>query len=77
MTGRRDIGWITDVADTLAKVDQFLRSPQGLAALEEYYSARCPAVGGGPGTGPGLLIDTVGFTEMWLRTKVAQHTQRP
>lgn len=77
MTSRRDIGWLTGLADTLAEVDQFLRSPQGHAALNDYYSARSPSPGGGPGLGPGNLIDAVGFTELWLGSKITQHTQRP
>lgn len=74
MTGRRDTGWLTDLADMLAEVDQFLRSPQGHAALKEYYGARHVL---GAGTEPGYLTDWVGFTEIWLRSKIAQHTQRP
>jgi hypothetical protein len=77
MTSRRDVGWLTDLADTLDKVSEFLRSPQGGAALNEYYAARSPSPCLGPGTEPGNLIDAVGFTELWLRSKITQHTQRP
>ena len=76
MTSRRDIGWLTGLADTLAEVDQFLRSPQGHAALNEYYAARSPRPCLGPGIEPGNLIDAVGFTELWLRSKITQHAQR-
>lgn len=76
MTGRRDVPWLTGLADTLAKVDEFLRSPQGHAALEEYYAARSPSPFLGPGAEPGNLIDEVGFTELWLRSKITQHAQR-
>ena len=72
MTGRRDIGWLTGLADTLAEVDEFLRSPQGSAALKEYYTARSLTPHLGPGLEPRNLIDAVGFTELWLRSKVAQ-----
>jgi hypothetical protein len=74
MTGRRDVGWLTGLAGILAEVDQFLRSPQGHAALDQYYGARSVL---GPGAEPGNLIDAVGFTELWLRSKIAQHAQRP
>ena len=77
MTSRRDIPWLTGLADTLAEVDQFLRSPQGHAALNEYYAARSPSPFPGPGAEPGNLIDAVGFTELWLRSKITQHAQRP
>lgn len=70
MTSRRDVPWLTSLADTLAEVDQFLRSPQGHAALNEYYAARSPS----PWLEPGNLIDAVGFTELWLRSKITQHT---
>jgi len=76
VTGRRDVPWLTDLADTLAKVDEFLRSPQGHAALDEYYAARSPSPFAGPGAEPGNLVDEVGFTELWLRSKITRHAQR-
>jgi hypothetical protein len=74
VTGRRDTGWMTDLADMLAEAGQFLRSPQGHAALRQYYGARSVLC---PGAEPGYLTDWVGFTELWLRSKIAQHTRRP
>ncbi len=70
MTGGRDAAWIAGLADTLAGVDEFLRSPQGHAALQEYHAA-C----GRPGFHAGNLIDAVGFTGLWLRAKIAPRPQ--
>jgi hypothetical protein len=57
-------------------VDEFLRSPQGSAALDEYFTARSTSPHLGPGAEPGNLTDAVGFTGLWLRSKIAQHAQR-
>jgi hypothetical protein len=66
MTGRKDAAWLADLAEVLTEVDEFLRSPAGHAALEGYYAARGPVAGG---YGTGLLIDSVGFTALWLRNR--------
>ncbi len=70
MTSRRDAAWIAGLADTLDQVDEFLRSPQGCAALREYYAA-C----GRPGFHAGNLIDAVSFAVPWLRAKIAPQPQ--
>jgi hypothetical protein len=49
-------------------VDEFLRSPAGHAALEDFYAARGSI---GPAYDAGLLIDDVGFTALGLRGKAA------
>lgn len=69
MTGRRDQAWLADLADTLTEVDEFLRSPAGLAALRTWYQAR----GNPAGSGAGLLIDSVSFTALALRKQAGHH----
>ena len=64
MTGRGDPAWLADLADTLAEVDEFLRSPAGHAALEDFYRARGSIAAGHHA---GNLIDDVSFTALWLR----------
>ena len=73
MTGRGDTAWLADLAGTLTEVDEFLRSPAGHAALEDFYAA-----GGSisPGFEAGNLIDAVSFTALWLRGKAAPQAQR-
>jgi hypothetical protein len=73
VTGRRDAAWLADLASTLAEVDEFLRSPAGHAALEDFYAARGST---GPGFEAGNLIDAVSFTALWLRGKAAPQAQR-
>jgi hypothetical protein len=62
MTGRRDQARLADLADMLTEVDEFLRSPGGHAALDQWYQAR-----GLPGAHAGILIDWVSFTAFGLR----------
>ena len=73
MTGRRDAAWLANLASTLTQVDEFLRSPAGHAALEDFYAARGSIA---PGYDTGLLIDDVSFTALWLRGKAAPQPQR-
>ena len=73
MTGRGDTAWLADLASTLTQVDEFLRSPAGHAALEDFYAARGST---GPGFEAGNLIDDVSFTALWLRGKTAPQAQR-
>ena len=73
MTGRIGKAQRTDLADMLTEVDQFLRSPAGHAALEEYYAARGSI---GPGFDAGNLVDWVSFTALWLRGKTAPQAPR-
>src|SRR5258708_40165757 len=40
MTGRDDAAWLADLANTLTEVDEFLCTPAGHAALEDFYRAR-------------------------------------
>lgn len=72
MTGRNN-GWLADLAATLTQVDEFLRSPAGHAALEDYCAARGSI---GPGFEAGNLIDEASFTALWLRSKAAPQAQR-
>jgi hypothetical protein len=71
MTGRRDQARLDGLADMLTEVDEFLRSPGGHAALDEWYQAR-----GLSPCHPGILIDWVGFTLFGLRKHAGQHQQR-
>jgi hypothetical protein len=64
VTGRGDKAWLADLAATLTQVDEFLRSPAGHAALEDFCAARGST---GPGRDACLLIDDVSFTALWLR----------
>jgi hypothetical protein len=73
VTGRIGKAQLTDLADMLAEVDQFLRSAAGHAALEEYYAARGST---GPGFDAGNLVDWVSFTALWLRGKAAPQAPR-
>ena len=58
----------------LTEVDQFLRSPAGHAALEEYYAARGST---GPGFRRGRFsINWVSFTALWLRGRTQPQAQR-
>ena len=69
MTGRRDQARrLADLAEMLTEVDEFLRSPAGHAALDEWYQAR-----GLPPSRPGCLIDWVSFTAYDLREQAGQH----
>jgi hypothetical protein len=36
VTGRGGKAWLADLASTLTEVDEFLRSPAGHAALEDF-----------------------------------------
>jgi hypothetical protein len=68
MTGRNDAAWLADLAGTLTEAGEFLRSPAGHAALEEFYQARGSIASGFEA---GTLIDAVSFTALWLRGKAA------
>ena len=68
MTGRGGTAWIADLAGTLTEVDEFLRSPAGHAALQDFYAARGSIAAG---FDAGNLIDAVGFTALWLRSRAA------
>lgn len=72
MTGRGD-AWCADLAATLTEVDEFLRSPAGYAALEDFYAARGSI---GPGYDAGLLIDHVSLTAVRLRGTTAPRARR-
>jgi len=50
--------WLADLASTLTQVDDFLRSPAGHAALEDFYAARGSST---LGYNAGLLVDDVSF----------------
>jgi len=66
MDGWDDEAQLAELARMLADVDEFLRSPGGSAALEEFCAAR----GGiGPGYDAALLIDGISFTVPWLRDR--------
>ena len=73
MTGRKDTAWLAGLVDTLTEVGEFLRSPAGHAALEDFY-----ACGGSRAAGfnAGYLIDSAGFTALWLRSQAAQQAPR-
>lgn len=58
------------LAEMLAEVDEFLRSPGGHAALDEWYRAR-----GLSGLDSGMLVDQVGLTLFSLRKYVRQNRQ--
>jgi hypothetical protein len=71
MTGRRDQArHLADLAEMLTEVDEFLRSPAGHAALDQWYQAR-----GLPAYRPGCLIDWVSFTLFGLREHAGQDPQ--
>jgi len=73
MNGHDEAAWLADVADTLAEVDQFLRTPAGHAALEDFYQARgsLPA-----GFVAANLIDAVSFTALLARNRAAAAARR-
>lgn len=73
MTGREDAAWLADLADTLTEADQFLRTPAGHAALEDFYQARGSLAAG---FHAGNLIDAVSFTALLLRGRAAQRARR-
>jgi len=73
VTARRDAAWLDGLAATLTEVDEFLRSPAGHAALEEYYRAPGST---GPGFKAGNLIDEVSFTALDLRERAARQSRR-
>lgn len=73
MTGRKDAAWLAGLADTLTEVDEFLRSPAGHAALEDFCQARGSLAAG---FNAGYLIDSVSFTALWLRGRAAQQAPR-
>ena len=72
--GRADADWLAGLADTLTDVDEFLRTPAGHAALEDFYRARrgSPA----PGFHACTLIDAVSFTAFMLRGQAAPQARR-
>ncbi len=74
MTGRGDAAWLADLADTLGEVDEFLRTPAGHAALQDFYAARGSIAAGFEA---GNLIDAVSFTALWLRGQPAPQARRP
>jgi hypothetical protein len=68
MTGRDDAAWLAGLAGTLAEVDEFLRTPAGHAALEDF----CQAHGSlAAGFHAGNLTGAVSFTALWLRGPAA------
>jgi hypothetical protein len=73
MTGREKAAWLADLAGTLAEVDEFLRTPAGQAALEDFYAARGSIAAGFEA---GNLIDAVSFTAPWLRGQAAPQARR-
>jgi hypothetical protein len=73
MTGRGDAAWLAGLADTLTEVDEFLRTPAGIAALEDFYQARGSIA---PGFHAGNLIDAVSFTTLLLRGRAAPQARR-
>jgi hypothetical protein len=73
VTGRGSKAWLADLASTLTQVDEFLRSPAGHAALEDFHAARGSIA---PGFEAGNFIDEVSFTALWLRGKTAPRAQR-
>lgn len=60
------------LAEMLAEVDEFLRSPGGHAALDEWYRAR-----GLSGLDSGMLVDQVGLTLFSLRKYARQDRRHP
>ena len=68
MTGREGAAWPAGLAGTLAEVDEFLRTPAGQAALEDFCQARGSIAAGFEA---GNLIDAVSFTALWLRGPAA------
>jgi hypothetical protein len=64
VNGRGDPAWLTDLTSTLAKVDEFPRSPASRTALEDFYRARGSIA---PGHEACSLIDGVSFTALWVR----------
>jgi hypothetical protein len=66
MDGWDDEAQLADLACMLADVGEFLRTPGGHAALEEFCAARGST---GPGCDAGLLIDGISFTVPWLRDR--------
>jgi hypothetical protein len=75
MTGRAHLAWLLDhLASTLPEVDEFLRSPEGYAALQAWYQSRGSI---GPGFSAGNLIDSISFIVDDVRQQAAQHPQRP
>lgn len=73
MTGRGGQAWLADLASTLTAVDEFLRSPAGHAALEDYYQARGSVAAGFEA---GNLIDEVSFTALVLRGQATRQPRR-
>jgi hypothetical protein len=71
MTGRRDQARLDGLADMLTEAGEFLRSPGGHAALDEWYQAR-----GLSRCHPGILTGWAGFTLLGLRKHAGQHQQR-
>jgi hypothetical protein len=73
LAGWDDAAQLAQLARMLTDVDEFLRSPGGSAALEEFYAAR----GGiGPGYDAALLIDGISFTGRWLLDRTRAQGQR-
>jgi hypothetical protein len=73
VTRRDDPAWLAGLAETLTEVDEFLRSPAGHAALDDFYAARGSIR---PGFDAGNLIDAVSFTALWLRSKAAPQARQ-
>ncbi len=73
MTGRDDAAWLADLAGTLTEVDEFLRTPAGIAALTGFFRARGSV---SPRFDAGALIDEVSFTALWLRGRAAPQARR-
>jgi hypothetical protein len=73
MTSRNDAAWLADLAGTLTEADEFLRSPAGHAALEEFYRAHGSIA---PAFEAGNLIDAGSFTALWLRGKAAPQARQ-
>jgi hypothetical protein len=73
VTRRDDTAWLAGLAETLTEVDEFLRSPAGHAALDDFYAARGSIR---PGFDACNLIDAVSFTVPLLRGRAAQRARR-
>jgi hypothetical protein len=73
VTRRENQAWLAGLAETLTEVDEFLRSPAGHAALNDFYATRGSI---SPGFDAGNLIDAVSFTALWLRGKAAPQARQ-
>jgi hypothetical protein len=70
VTGREDEA---GVAGTLAEVDEFLRTPAGIAALTGFFRDRGSV---SPQLDARTLIDEVSFTALLLRGQAAPQARR-